>query len=262
MCIVSSVGKKCVNAYQDVIVIQCALSYFWHGTPFRALLVSGKCDSDTVDAIVEYQRLIQFMKEPDGKISPLGKTIKSLFDNIPSTFDQFSLRGIMTGARREIAERYYKHIVTTMDLRSINTPLRRAHFLAQLGHESGSFKYTEEIASGSAYEGRIDLGNTTDGDGERFKGRGLIQLTGRANYKAYGESISQDLTAAGNWTKVATDPSLAVDVAGWFWEANDLNALADSDDVKKVTKRINGGYNGLPDRKAYLKRAKWFLVYP
>ena len=262
MCIESSVGKKCTNAYKDVILIQCALSYFWQGAPFRAVPVNGKCDSDTVDAIVDYQGRVQFMKEPDGKISPTGNTIKSLFEKIPSAFDRLSLRGIMTGTSWENVERYHKHLVTTMELRSINTPLRRAHLLAQLGHESGSFKYVEEIASGSAYEGRVDLGNITDGDGVRFKGRGLIQLTGRTNYTAYGESIGQDLTTANHWTKVATDPSLAVDAAGWFWETADLNALADSDDVKKVTKRINGGYNGLEDRKAYLKRAKWFLVYP
>ena len=262
MCIESSVGKKCTNARKDVMVIQCALAYFWRGTPYRAVPLSGKCDTDTVDAIVDYQRRIQFMKEPDGKISPTGNTIKSLFDNIPSTFDRFSLRGIMPNASRENIDRYYKHLLVSMEMRSINTPLRRAHFLAQLGHESGSFEYAEEIASGAAYEGRTDLGNTSAGDGIRFKGRGLIQLTGRRNYTAYGDSIGQNLTADGKWSLVAADPALAVDAAGWFWETNDLNALADSDDVKKVTKRVNGGYNGLEDRKAYLKRAKWFLVYP
>ena len=90
----------------------------------------------------------------------------------------------------------------------------------------------------------------------------LIQLTGRANYKNYGASIGQDLTVDGNWAKVATDPTLAVDAAGWFWETKGLNAWADTDDINKITKRVNGGYNGLEDRKAYLKRAKWFLVYP
>ena len=260
MCIALSVGKKCVNARKDVIVVQCALNYFWRGAPYRAVSVNGKCDDGLVDAIVDYQRRVQGMKEPDGKISATGQTIKSLYRMIPATLDSYSLRGIMVDADWETVNRYYKHLITTIESRSINTPLRRAHFLAQLGHESGSFKYTEEIASGEAYEGRTKLGNTEVGDGPRFKGRGLIQLTGRTNYTNYGKSIGQDLTADGNWTKVATDPMLAVDAAGWFWESNDLNTLADTDDINKVTKRVNGGYNGLVDRTAYLVRAKWFLM--
>lgn len=262
MCIVSSVGLKCTNSRKDVIVIQCALNYFWKGSPYRSVAVTGKCDQDTIDAIVDYQTFIQNMPNPDGKISASGKTIVSLFDRIPSTFDLYSLRGIMVNADWETVQRYYSHLVTSMEQRSINTPLRKAHFLAQLGHESGSFKYTEEIASGSAYEGRSDLGNTQTGDGVKFKGRGLIQLTGRTNYTNYGTSIGQDLTVDGNWTKVSTDPKLAVDAATWFWETHAINVHADADDVVKVTKVINGGTNGLDDRKAYLRRAKWFLVYP
>lgn len=262
MAILSSVGKKCTNARTDVKVIQCALSYFWRGVPYPAVTVSGKCDDSTVAAIVDYQERIQHAQKPDGQISPRGMTVRSLFNNIPSTFDLCSLRGIMVHADGDAIGRYYKHLVTTMETRSIHTPLRRAHFLAQLGHESGSFRYNEEIASGTAYEGRKDLGNTTTGDGVKFKGRGLIQLTGRTNYIAYGKSIGRDLTVDGNWNLVATDPELAVDAAGWFWETNGLNELADADNVEKVTKRVNGGHNGLADRKAYLARAKWFLVYP
>ncbi len=262
MAIVSSVGKKCTNARADVKVIQCALSYFWPGVPYRAVPITGKCDEHTIEAIFDYQKRDLNLPAPDGQISPTGKTIKSLFDHIPSTLDLLSLRGIMVHADQETVGRYYKALLTTMELRSIHTPLRRAHFLAQLGHESGSFKYNEEIASGAAYEGRKDLGNTEKGDGVKFKGRGLIQLTGRSNYAKYGESIGRDLTVDGNWNLVATDPELAVDAAGWFWETHGLNALADSDSVDKVTKKINGGYNGLADRKAYLARAKWFLVYP
>ena len=262
MCILSSVGKKCTNAYTDVTVIQCALNYFWRGVPYSRVGVDGKCGKDTIDAIVDYQERIQRMAKPDGEISPGGKTIKSLLDNIPSAFDVYSLHGIMVYADWKTILRYYKHLITTMETRSINTPLRRAHFLAQLGHESGSLKYNEEIASGTAYEGRKDLGNTEKGDGARFKGRGLIQLTGRGNYQAYGKSIGRDLTVDGNWTLVATDPQLAVDVAGWYWETRGLNAWADADKVEKITRMINGGLNGLADRKAYLARAKWFLVYP
>lgn len=262
MCIQSSVGKKCTNLRKDVIVIQCALGYFWPGAPYRDVPIRGKCDDDTINGIVDYQARIQKMSSPDGKISPKGNTIKSLYDNIPSTLDTWSLRAIMVNSNWEGINKFLKHVVTTMETRLINTPLRRAHFLAQLGHESASFLYTEEIASGAAYEGRADLGNTEKGDGVRFKGRGLIQLTGRANYKKYGESIGQDLTVDGNWTKVSTDPVLAVDAAGWFWEKHHLNEKADADDIKKITQVVNGGANGLADREDYLKRAKWFLLYP
>jgi putative chitinase len=90
-----------------------------------------------------------------------------------------------------------------------------AHFIAQIGHESASFLFAEEIADGSAYEGRIDLGNTQSGDGKRFKGRGLIQLTGRANYAAYSKDSGVDYVAKPQ--VVASDPVVAVDVACWFW---------------------------------------------
>jgi len=142
----------------------------------------------------------------------------------------------------------------------INSPLRMAHFLAQIAHESAELRYSEEIASGEAYEGRADLGNTQPGDGKRFKGRGLIQLTGRSNYKRYGKARGRDFTTDETARLLATDPDLAVDVSCWFWVKHDLNALADADDVMAITKKINGGYNGLPDRKAKLARAKFFLL--
>ena len=262
MCIESSVGKSCANLRKDVIIIQCALNYFSRGVPFRNVPISGKCDDDTINGIIDFQTRIQKMPKPDGKIASNGNTIKSLYDKIPSSLDFFSLRAIMVSSNQMTIDKFSKHVVTMMETRSINMPLRRAHFLAQLGHESSSFLYTEEIASGIGYENRADLGNTENGDGKRFKGRGLIQLTGRANYKSYGSSIGQDLTVNGNWTKVSTDPVLAVDAAGWFWETHNLNEIADTDDINKVTRIVNGGLNGLADRKDYLKRAKWFLVYP
>lgn len=265
MCITASVGagQNTSNRFNDVTVIQCALSYAWLGVPYKAAPISGRCDSLTVDAIIDFQSRVQKVAKPDGKISAIkGGTLDRLWLEVPPEFNRINLKGIMCSASFEVIDRYFKHLETTMLMRSINTPLRQAHFLAQLGHESGAFRYTEEIASGSDYEGSKKLGNTEKGDGVRFKGRGLIQITGRSNYKAYGDSIGQDLTVDGNWTKLATDPYLAVDCAGWFWETHNLNDLADQDDVIKVTKVINGGDNGLEDRKAYLARAKWFLVYP
>ena len=118
----------------------------------------------------------------------------------------------------------------------------------------------EELASGAAYEGRKDLGNAQPGDGPRFKGRGLIQLTGRVNYAAYGRSIGVDLTADGNWEQSGHDPALAVDAACWFWTKHRLNELADLDDLQTITRRVNGGLIGLEDRADHLERAKFVLL--
>lgn len=138
----------------------------------------------------------------------------------------------------------------------IDTPRRQAHFLAQLAHESDGFKTTVEYASGAAYEGRRDLGNREPGDGKRFKGRGLIQLTGRANYVQASRDLSVDFVA--NPTLAAQFPH-ALRIAGWYWKTRGLNALADSDNVIAVTRKINGGLNGLDDRKRYLTIAKGAL---
>lgn len=148
-------------------------------------------------------------------------------------------------------DKYLNALNMAMDKYEINTPLRQAHFLAQILHESGSLRYNEELASGSAYEGRKNLGNTQPGDGIKFKGRGLMQLTGRANYKAYGQFIGVDLEA--HPELVAT--TYAVDVAGWFWAIKHLNELADANDITAITKRINGGLNGFADRKQFFERA-------
>lgn len=134
--------------------------------------------------------------------------------------------------------------------------LRFAHFFAQLGHESGGFRYMEEIASGQAYEGRADLGNTQPGDGKRFKGRGPIQLTGRANYRTYGRMVGFDFESH---PEMVAYPSVGLLVATLYWTKNALNALADADDVDKITRRINGGTNGLADRKERLRVMKGLL---
>ena len=127
------------------------------------------------------------------------------------------------------------------------TPARAAHLLSQLSHESGGGRYVEEIASGEAYEGRDDLGNTHAGDGRRYKGRGWIQLTGRANYRAAGAYLGTDLEAH---PERAADPAIAGRVAAWFWLDKNLNEIADDGDIVGITRRINGGTNGLSDRRA------------
>lgn len=135
--------------------------------------------------------------------------------------------------------------------------LRLAHFMAQLAHESGSFRYMEEIASGAAYEGRKDLGNTAKGDGVRFKGRGPIQLTGRANYRTFGRRIGIDLE---RHPELAAIPSIGLHTALEYWGVVGLNAHADRDDLEGITRRINGGTNGLADRKAKLVKIKGWML--
>lgn len=139
----------------------------------------------------------------------------------------------------------------------INTNTRQHHFLAQVAHESDHFKTTREYASGRAYEGRKDLGNVQKGDGERFRGRGLIQLTGRANYEAASKALGEPYAQEPDL--VERFPAAAI-VSGWWWQAHGCNQLADKDDVKLVTKRVNGGYNGLESRTALLATARTMIA--
>lgn len=134
----------------------------------------------------------------------------------------------------------------------INTPQRQAAFIAQLAHETAGFKTMREYASGQEYEGRRSLGNTNPGDGQRYKGRGLIQLTGKANYASYGKQIGVDLV---NNPELAEKPDVAMKVALAYWNNNNLNAKADRGDIRGITKVINGGYNGLANRERLYKKA-------
>ena len=154
---------------------------------------------------------------------------------------------------KSIVEHLSEYLPQVMDEYEINTRLRIAHFLAQIAHESAHFRTLEEYASGAAYEGRKDLGNVVKGDGRRYKGRGVIQLTGRHNYRKYGRLIGVDLE--NNPTRAA-EPEISLRTAAEFWKQNNLNALADRDDVRAITRRINGGFNGLQDRMNKLARAK------
>lgn len=141
----------------------------------------------------------------------------------------------------------------------IDSTIRMAHFLAQICEESDGFCTTEEYASGASYEGREDLGNTIAGDGVRFKGRGLIQVTGRYNYTLYGKLLKLPLLTQ---PTLAADPATAIQIAAAFWTKHGLNTLADADDIESITKRVNGGLNGLATREIYLARAKAALTPP
>lgn len=139
----------------------------------------------------------------------------------------------------------------------IDTVLRQAHFLAQTAHESDGFKTTVEYDPGDAYEGRHDLGNTRPGDGRRFKGRGLIQITGRANYNDAGARLGVNLV---DYPETAAQFPVAALTAGDYWHKRGINAFADADDLHGVTRKVNGGTNGLASRAVYLARAKAALA--
>lgn len=145
----------------------------------------------------------------------------------------------------------------TLDSYDINDKLRIAHFMGQVTHECAGFRTTEEFASGAAYEGRKDLGNIHAGDGRRFKGRGLIQLTGRANYRKIGEILELPLE---DNPELAAEPVTSLKIACEYWKDRNINMSADRDDLIKVTRLVNGGLNGLEDRRKYLQKAKTALA--
>lgn len=145
---------------------------------------------------------------------------------------------------------------TAMNRYQIVGTKRVAAFIAQIGHESGQLKYVKEIwgptAAQTKYEGRKDLGNTVAGDGSKYRGRGLIQITGRANYIMCGEALALDLI---NHPELLEKPQHACMSAAWFWVTKGLNTLADAGQFDRITRRINGGQNGTADRQTLYARA-------
>lgn len=167
------------------------------------------------------------------------------------------LKAICTHQKGDRLSLFIEPLNATMDEFEINNPERETMFLAQIAHESGEFNYLQELASGKDYEGRVDLGNDQPGDGVRYKGRGLIQITGKANYRKCGDALGLDLI---DHPELLEDVVNACRSAGWFWKTYGCNEAADAGDFRKVTRKINGGYNGWLDRVAYLERAKETLA--
>ena len=155
-----------------------------------------------------------------------------------------------------MASEFCEPLNNAMEQYSINTLLRESAFLAQVGHESGRLFYLKEITSGRAYEGRKDLGNTKVGDGVKFKGRGLIQITGRNNYKLCGDALKLDLLTHPELLETHVNACLS---AAWFWDSHHLNPLADQQLLSSITKIINGGLNGQLDRQLLYNKAKTIL---
>ena len=166
---------------------------------------------------------------------------------------------VRCGVPPDKARRYLPLLAAGMREFGITTKPRAQMYLANLLHESVAFKYFEEIASGAKYEGRRDLGNVRRGDGVRFKGRGPIQLTGRANYGHYGKLLGLDLV---NNPKLAAEPRVGFRTAALFFQQRGLNQLADRGDFREVCRRINGGFNGYEDRRRYYQKLQGLGVVP
>jgi putative chitinase len=162
-----------------------------------------------------------------------------------------------SGATQLRAAQWLPYLQSACDHFAINTPRRVAAFLAQIGHESGGLVYVREIwgptPSQSRYERRADLGNTQPGDGKRFMGRGLIQITGRRNYQLASIGLDLDLIAHPEQLEQQANAALS---AGWWWSNHGLNGYADLGQFDRITKIINGGTNGAADRLALYGAAK------
>ncbi|MDR6216150.1 hypothetical protein [Paracidovorax wautersii] len=168
------------------------------------------------------------------------------------------------GATQALADRWLNHVTAACGLYGIDTPARVAAFLAQVGHESGGFRYTTELwgptAAQQRYEGRKDLGNTQPGDGARFKGHGLIQTTGRYNHgrvrDRLRERLGPDVPDFEESPELLALPEWAAVSAADYWDDKGLNVLADAGNFELITRRINGGLNGQADRLARWARVK------
>jgi len=170
----------------------------------------------------------------------------------------------------DVSRELLRGIQAAMQRYGIDSRLQQAHFLAQIGHESGGLQYTEEVWGPTEAQERYEppsdlattLGNEFRGDGKRFKGRGLIQLTGRSNYERYNSAVPVDVV---DRPELVAGPDLAADVAGWYWSTHELSEIAakgnggpqvDERTLRVVTREINGGHNGIDDRRERLQDAK------
>ncbi|WP_255990821.1 M15 family metallopeptidase [Chitinolyticbacter albus] len=255
-----TVGFRARNLRDDVETVQRLVNL---NVSRIGLTVPLQCDGiigeKTMAALRTFRSKVLGVDEADLVLKPRDATLGALCLALPKALDNALCGLLYLHAADAVVTAFAGPIADTMTAYDINTPLRQAHFLSQIGHESGELRFREELASGAAYEGRRDLGNTQPGDGVRYKGRGLIQLTGRANYGDYARTNRFGTDVLANPALVASDDALTVDVAGWYWDKRRINMLADRDDVEAVTRAINGGLNGLSDRKRLLTRARTLL---
>ncbi|CAM2877156.1 glycoside hydrolase family 19 protein [Prescottella defluvii] len=163
----------------------------------------------------------------------------------PASVTLDELAGIVPHVAPDLLAQYVAPLNEALAKAAIDTPVRKAAFISQLVVESDSFRTFEEYASGRAYEGRADLGNVAPGDGERYKGRGAIQVTGRHNYQSVSDYLGIDFVAH---PELMAAPENAFETAAWYWQSRNLNATADTAGIEQVSRIVNGGTHGLPQR--------------
>ena len=186
------------------------------------------------DVLEEFEKL--YRKQPEVKLLITKKQLASIWGSNENS----------------ITDAVINDLNSCLNLFKINTKSRMRHFISQISHESGAGKWMKELASGDAYEGRRDIGNTQPGDGRRFKGAGFIQLTGRANYASFSKYMNDPRIMDGVDYVATKYPATS---AGFWWHNNNRNALCDKNPtVEEVTRKVNGGYRGLEDRKKYYRR--------
>lgn len=205
--------------------------------------VDGIAGRKTMSAFHTFKQLFHL-----GNFDTLGQTTaKKLLEARPQTLVSRIQAETLFG--RQISSELLDDLNNCLIRFQINTPARIRHFLSQVAHESNCLMWLKELATGEAYEGRRDLGNSMPGDGRRFKGAGAIQLTGRANYQALS-SYLQDPRVMEGCSYVAAKYPLTS--AGFWWHKNGMNILCDQGaSVDQITRRVNGGTNGLASRKHY-----------
>ncbi|MES2489414.1 MAG: DUF6531 domain-containing protein [Pseudomonadota bacterium] len=234
----------------DVIAVQQMLrdtGYDIGSGSLHSSAVDGQFGSSTKIAAQRYLE--------NEHLSPGSNADRFRWVNDEPVVTPSQLREIMPNSSANM-EDYARFLNVAMNQYSITAPETATAFLAQIAHESGQFRYMEEIASGAAYEGRADLGNVQPGDGVRYKGRGFIQITGRANYSLASAALGFDFVSQ---PQMLATPDFAAQAAGWFWQSRGLNSVADVADYRsfiRTTKVINGGYTGIEDRVNHWEAAR------
>jgi putative chitinase len=206
----------------------------------RGMNEDGIVDSDTWRELGVHFRPPE-QEEPEGP----GLTLEQL-------------RTVMPNCSEMRAAELLPHLNKAMIEAGITTPQRQAAFLAELAFVTGQLNLLEEPDSGEQYEGREDLGNVQPGDGARYKGRGPLLLTGRANYRAAGKALGIDLE---NDPELAANPEVGFRVAAWYWTSRDLNAMADQGDFEEITRRFIGRDTVLPRHMVFYRRALTMLAH-
>lgn len=256
-----------VNNYKNLFHQTDAFSYLDKATILQikqkfATLYRNRLSSNADISIVD---AVKYFKKFDHQIAAFKylndstpDSVKNQFAEIyrkstPKTFvSKGQLAHVWNVKESNILDSVIIDLNNCLNTFEINTPKRIRHFLSQTAHESGGGRWIKELDDGWDYEGRTDLGNTQKGDGPCYKGAGYIQLTGRANYQKFANFIKDAKVMDGVDYVASKYPFTS---AGFFWEINNLNKLCDANaSVEQVTRIINGGLNGLADRKKYYNR--------